>query len=91
VDPGTQDLIAFARVITDHVFKAFLFDVIVHPGHRGKGIGNFLLQGIVEHPALIGVRHIELYCQAERVEFYGRHGFSAVLDNLLLMRRSREA
>jgi predicted GNAT family N-acyltransferase len=89
VHPDSQELHAFARVITDCVFKAFLFDVIVHPDHRSEGLGTFLLEQVIQHPMLARVRHIELYCQAERAEFYRRHGFSADFGDLLLMRRTK--
>ena len=29
-------LVGFARVLTDTVYKALIFDVIIHPDHRGK-------------------------------------------------------
>jgi len=31
----TDELAAFARVLTDRVFKALIFDLIVDPAHRG--------------------------------------------------------
>ena len=34
VAPDTKELLAFARVLTDRVFKALVLDVIVHPDHR---------------------------------------------------------
>jgi GNAT superfamily N-acetyltransferase len=88
VHPGSQDLLAFARVLTDRDFKAFLFDVIVHPDHRSEGVGTFLLRQIVQHPELANVRHIELYCLPERAAFYRRHDFDTDLGEILLMRRT---
>jgi predicted GNAT family acetyltransferase len=38
--PDTQQLLAFARVLSDHIFKAMVFDVIVHPDHRSAGLGS---------------------------------------------------
>src|SRR3972149_5512408 len=32
-------LVAFARVVTDYVYKATLYDVIVAPDYRGRGLG----------------------------------------------------
>jgi predicted GNAT family acetyltransferase len=37
-------LVAFARVLTDGVFKAFVFDVIVCGAWRGRGLGSRLLR-----------------------------------------------
>ena len=85
--PETQELLAFARVLTDHVFKALVLDVIVHPDHRSVGLGSFLMAHMIAHPVLSRVRHIELYCLPERAEFYQRQGFTSELGELRLMRR----
>ena len=34
-DVGTNELVAFARVLTDYTYKAVVFDVIVAESHRG--------------------------------------------------------
>lgn len=39
-DPAEKRLVAFARVITDYVYKALILDVIVAPSHRGKGVST---------------------------------------------------
>ena len=87
--PDTQELWAFARVITDRVFKALVLDVIVHPNHRSAGLGSFLMAHILAHPVLSRVRHIELYCLPERAEFYQRLGFTSELGELRFMRNEK--
>ncbi len=87
---GTQQLLAFTRVLTDRVFKALVLDVIVHPDHRSAGLGSFLMAHIATHPVLSRVRHIEIYCLPERVAFYQRCGFSSELGELRFMRRVNE-
>lgn len=91
VAPDSQQLLAFARVLTDRVFKALLLDVIVHPGHRSAGLGTLLMAHITAHPVLSRVRHIELYCLPEHLEFYQRHGFTSELGELRFMRRACES
>jgi GNAT superfamily N-acetyltransferase len=88
--PDTQELLAFARVLTDRVFKALVLDVIVHPDHRSAGLGSFLMAHILAHPVIARVRHTELYCLPERADFYQRHGFTSELGELHLMRRVNE-
>jgi GNAT superfamily N-acetyltransferase len=87
--PTTRRLIAFTRVLTDRVFKALLFDVIVHPEFRGTGIGTILMQRVLAYPTLQQVQHIELYCLPERFRLYHSLGFTEQLGTLKLMRRSR--
>lgn len=86
-DSRTEELVAFARALTDSVYKAFVFDVIVAPDRRGTGLGRRLMDEIVAHPALSGVEHYELYCLEEMVPFYEEWGFSDELGDLRLMRR----
>lgn len=82
-----SNLVAFARVITDYTFKALIFDVIVADAYRGTGLGDYLIELILEHPDLARVRHFELYCLPEIGSFYERHGFSAEVGGVRLMRR----
>lgn len=85
VDDDGQ-LQGFARVLTDYIFKAMIFDVIVAAEHRGNGLGQQLLTMIRQHPRLQRVRHFELYCLPELAEFYRQSGFSEQLGGIGLMR-----
>lgn len=85
-DPGGQ-LVGFARVLTDRVFKALIFDVIVAQAHRQTGLGRRLIQYVIDHSMLADVRHIELYCRPELIPFYEQSGFTASLPGVNLMRK----
>jgi GNAT superfamily N-acetyltransferase len=87
VDSDSGQLVAFARVLTDTVYKAFIFDVIVHPRYRGEGLAKRLLDSIMAHPELQEVKHFELYCKDDVVELYRRWGFSTDLGGQVFMRR----
>ena len=83
-----DNLIAFTRVVTDFTFKAFMFDVIVHPQYQGHGLGNRLVNLVKAHPNLKDVTHIELYCRPNLRDFYGQHGFTSDVGDMGLMRLS---
>lgn len=90
---GYQDrtsgrLLAFARVLTDRAYKALVFDLIVAPDHRGRGLGKALVEDVLAHPELAFVRHIELYCQPELLPFYARWGFTTDVGGIVLLRKS---
>ena len=83
----TGQMIAFARVVGDGVYKATIFDVIVAPDQRGTGLGQHVMDAVMAHPAVASVRHVELQCKPELDEFYRRWGFAPV-EGILYMRRS---
>lgn len=87
VDPE-GNLIAFARVLSDRVFKALLFDVIISPQYRACGLGRALLGEITAHPVLAKVKHIELYCLPELQSFYQALGFSSDTAGVSLLRKT---
>src|SRR5436853_5298200 len=52
--------VGFARVITDQATFAYLADVFIVDGHRGKGLSRWLLEYIFSQPSLQGLRRILL-------------------------------
>ena len=48
--------VGFARVITDYATFAYLSDVFVLEPFRGRGLSKWLMQVIVAHPELQGLR-----------------------------------
>jgi GNAT superfamily N-acetyltransferase len=90
-DEADDRLVAFARVLTDRVFRAFIFDVIVAPEHRNHGLGQRLMNELLAHPAVNGVELVELYCRPELVPFYERLGFVAPDSGVVLLRRRSDA
>lgn len=88
VDPESDDLVAFARTITDGVYKAMIFDIIVRATWRGTGLGALLMEAVLNDPVLVNVRHRELYCLEDMVPFYEKWGFTAILPGLYFMRKT---
>ncbi len=82
-------LLGFCRLLTDYVYKATLYDLIVDPTYRGQGMGNRLMTLVVEHPRLTTIQHIDLNCLPAMVDFYRRWGFTLELNGLGQMRRYR--
>ena len=54
-DTSTGAQVAFARVVTDGITFAWLCDVVVDENLRGRGLGQLLVHGIVDDPALATV------------------------------------
>ncbi len=78
--------IGFARVITDFAVVGVIEDVYVLPEFQGKGLGSFLMECLMSHPALAG---LELYTASRKARgFYERLGFLALDDPGEYMRRA---
>ncbi|MCD8739819.1 GNAT family N-acetyltransferase [Mucilaginibacter roseus] len=69
----------FARVVTDNATFAYLCDVFILPHHRGIGLSKWLVQSILNHPELQGLRRWAL-ATADAHGLYEQFGFS-VLSN----------
>jgi GNAT superfamily N-acetyltransferase len=67
--------VGFARVISDFATYAYLADVYVLESHRGRGLSKWLMQCIVEHPALQGLRRWTLATQ-DAHGLYAKFGFT---------------
>ena len=90
VDPDTDRLAAFARVLTDDTYLALVLDVVVSPDRRADGLGRLLMDAIVAHPRVAAAESVELVCQPELVDFYRRWGFTDAVGRSLLMRRTQQ-
>ncbi len=51
-----NEQVGYARVITDYTTIAYLGDVFILQEHRGKGLSKWLMQTIMDHPELQGLR-----------------------------------
>ncbi len=66
--------VGFARVITDYATFAYLADVYLLEAHRGRGVGKWLVETILAHPAVQGVRRLMLVTR-DAMDLYARYGF----------------
>ncbi|MGX9415959.1 GNAT family N-acetyltransferase [Vibrio sp. WJH972] len=82
----SNNLIGFTRVLSDGVYKAIIFDVIVDPKYRGKNLGQSLIMKVKDHELLKNVQQFELYCLPVMVPFYEAHGFTTDIGDIQLMK-----
>lgn len=66
--------VGFARVVTDLATYGYLTDVIVDEPFRGRGIGGWMVETILSHPDLHGVRRLALFTR-DAPWLYARYGF----------------
>ena len=66
--------IGYARAVTDRATVAYLADVFVLEPYRGRGLGQWLMRCVLDHPDLRGLRRWLLTTQDAHA-FYERVGF----------------
>jgi N-acetylglutamate synthase-like GNAT family acetyltransferase len=67
-------LIGFARATSDWVYRANIWDVIIHPDYQGLGLGRQLIETLLAQPALWQVERIYLMTTYQQ-GFYEKIGF----------------
>ncbi|MBM4120064.1 MAG: GNAT family N-acetyltransferase [Nitrospira sp.] len=69
-------LIGFGRVLTDYVYRASIWDVVVDTEYQGQDIGTLIMERILQHPKLARVEKFWL-CTRDKQTFYEKLGFSS--------------
>lgn len=69
-----QRLIGFARATSDGIYRATIWDVVIHPDYRGAGLGSKLVETVLSHPRLSRVERVYLMTSHQQ-RFYERIGF----------------
>ena len=66
--------VGFARVITDKATFAYLADVYLLEAHRGKGLSRRIMEQVIAHPDLQGLRRM-LLATRDAHALYAQYGF----------------
>ena len=74
-----EDVVGFARVVTDRATFAWLCDVFVLPDHRGNGVSKLLMDAVMAHPDLLGVRNFMLATR-DAHGLYANYGFTPLAE-----------
>jgi ribosomal protein S18 acetylase RimI-like enzyme len=84
-----DQLVGFGRVLTDFVYRATIWDVIVDKAYQKQGIGAEIVQRILNHPRL---RKVELFWLCtRRPAFYEKLGFSSKEQTGMVWSRSKNS
>src|SRR5262249_50521733 len=71
--------IGLARVITDRATYAYLCDVYILEEHRGQELGKWLMETVVSHPGLQGLRRFTLATR-DAHGLYAQYGFQPLAE-----------
>lgn len=72
---GQGHIVAFARAVSDGLV-AWIYDVVVAPEARGRGLGTWLFGRMLDHPAVRRARSVRLSTR-DAMGLYERFGFRA--------------
>lgn len=78
-----EQQVGFARVVTDKATFAWLCDVYIEQAHRGQGLSKWLVEVLLSHPQLQGLRRFML-ATADAHTLYQRFGFQHPTPGRLL-------
>ncbi len=78
-----QEQVGFGRVVSDYTVFSWMSDVVLKEGYRGRGLGRWLVECILEHPQLSRTQFVLQTTQAGGL--YRKFGFR---ENEKLMTRT---
>ncbi|PMG47355.1 GNAT family N-acetyltransferase [Shewanella sp. 10N.286.52.B9] len=81
-DQGEQ--VGFARLITDRATFAYLADVFITDQHRGIGLSKLLIETVISHPDIQGLRRMMLATR-DAHGLYAQYGFLPIDNPEILM------
>lgn len=79
-----DEQIGFARVVTDQATFAYLVDVFILEGFRGKGLATWMMDCVKKHPNLQNLRKW-LLATDNLHHFYSKFGFQKLREPDRLM------
>ena len=80
--------VGLARVVSDRATFAYLADVYVLEAHRGKGLSKRLLEAVLAHEELQGLRRF-LLATKDAHGLYAQFDFNALANPSRMMERWR--
>ncbi|HEY9620986.1 MAG TPA: GNAT family N-acetyltransferase [Crinalium sp.] len=81
-------LIGFARATSDGVYRATIWDVVIHPDYQGAGLGRKMVETVLMHPHVNRVERVYLMTTHQQ-EFYKRIGFEENTSTTMVLYNSR--
>lgn len=81
-----EKMIGLARATSDGIYRATIWDFVIHPDYQGVGLGHKLVETVLSHPRMNRVERVYLmttYQQGfyEQIGFQSNHSTTMVLYN----------
>jgi N-acetylglutamate synthase-like GNAT family acetyltransferase len=79
-----EQLIGFARATSDGIYRATIWDVVIHADYRGEGLGRKLVQTLLAHPHMNRVERVFLMTTHQQ-SFYEGIGFECNASTTMVL------
>lgn len=83
-------LIGSGRATSDGIYRASIWDVVIHPDYQGFGLGRKLVETLISHPLMNRVERIYLTTTHQQ-KFYEKIGFKLNNTNTMVLYNSYPA
>ncbi|MEI1374275.1 GNAT family N-acetyltransferase [Nostoc sp. UHCC 0926] len=77
-------LIGFARATSDGIYRATIWDVVIHPEYQSNGLGSNLVKTVLSHPRIRWVERVYLMTTHQQ-GFYEKIGFQASTTTTMVL------
>jgi ribosomal protein S18 acetylase RimI-like enzyme len=77
-------LIGFSRAISDGIYRATIWDVVIDPHYQGAGLGRKLVETVLMHPHVNRVEKVYLVTTHQQ-SFYERIGFERNTNTTMVL------
>ena len=78
-------LVGFGRALSDSIYRAVLWDVVIDQNHQGQGYGKMIIKNLLESKRIKNTKKIYLMTTSKKL-FYSQIDFKEVSSQDLLVR-----
>ncbi|MGB5594588.1 MAG: GNAT family N-acetyltransferase [Crocosphaera sp.] len=85
----SKTMIGFCRSTSDGVYRATIWDVVIHKEYQGLGLGRKLVETALSHPLMSQVERVYLMTTYQQ-KFYERIGFQENKSTTMVLQNAYE-
>ncbi len=82
-------MIGISRATSDGIYRATIWDVVIHPEYRGIGLGSKLVETVLSHPQIRKVERVYLMTTHQQ-HFYEQIGFQQNSTTTMVLYQNSE-
>jgi len=80
-----NEIVGFGRALTDEIYRAVLWDIVIDQNHQGKGFGKLIINKLLTSKKIKNTKKLYLMTTNKKL-FYSQFDFKSVTSQNLLIR-----